>query len=521
MGGMTALLGDCDTGWHIRTGEWIFANHGVPFHDMFSFSKPGAPWLAFDWLSAVVFAWLNGHGGLRTVVLFSVVLLSVTFTLLFRLIRLQSNAILAIAITVLAAVASSIHWMARPHLFTLLFVVLFYGALLKVAGGHTKVAGIPYLVLLPAGMILWTNLHGGFFAGILMVAVFGVGEVSRLVFTGNAEEGPAGWRKARWYFLCAAACLGASLINPYTYRLHLHLVEFLRAPVNANYILEYLSPNFHNSTIAVFEVVLVLAAVAAYWCFSQGHFTEPLLLAMWAHAALLAERNIPIFAIVAAVPVARSMGEWLERLPSSDAAEWLRGLAGRFNRLAASTSETEAVGRWHLICAAAVLLVAAVIWAPNPPKTFRAEFDPSRYPAGALETLRRDPSARIFTDDEWGDYLIWSLYPSHKVFVDGRNDFYGQDFEARFIDVLNVKYDWEKTLGGFGVDTILLPINAPLAGALKQSIRWSVVFDDGVALVFRSAGKHVDSVGSVVNGRAAAAGRSARLQPAPHRPGVG
>ena len=48
------------------------------------------------------------------------------------------------------------------------------------------------------------------------------------------------------------------------------------------------------------------------------------------------------------------------------------------------------------------------------------------------------------------------------------------------------KYGWEKTLGRFGVDTILMPPNSPLAGALKESSRWRVVYDDGIALVFRS-----------------------------------
>ena len=52
---------------------------------------------------------------------------------------------------------------------------------------------------------------------------------------------------------------------------------------------------------------------------------------------------------------------------------------------------------------------------------------------------------------------------------------------------MGVKYGWEKTLGRFGVDTILLPPNAPLTGALKESRNWRVVYDDGVALVFRSA----------------------------------
>ena len=128
-----------------------------------------------------------------------------------------------------------------------------------------------------------------------------------------------------------------------------------------------------------------------------------------------------------------------------------------------------------------------MIYAPHPPRKFRAEFDPKTYPAAALATLRRDPAARIFTHDEWGDYLIWTLYPRQRVFVDGRSDFYGDDFEEKYVEVLKVRYGWEQTLGRFGVDTILLPPNAPLAGALKESSRWRVAYDDGVALVFRPA----------------------------------
>src|SRR5947209_16860333 len=72
LGGANSLLSDCDTGWHIRTGEWILANHRVPATDIFSFSKPGEPWFAWEWLSDVLFARLNAIDGLRAVILFSV-----------------------------------------------------------------------------------------------------------------------------------------------------------------------------------------------------------------------------------------------------------------------------------------------------------------------------------------------------------------------------------------------------------------------------------------------------------------
>src|SRR3954462_864904 len=79
MDGLKTLLGDCDTGWHIRTGEGIVAHHGVPARDIFSYSKAGAPWFAWEWLSDVLFAWIHGAGGLRALAMLSVLLLCTVF----------------------------------------------------------------------------------------------------------------------------------------------------------------------------------------------------------------------------------------------------------------------------------------------------------------------------------------------------------------------------------------------------------------------------------------------------------
>ena len=491
MNGVKTLLGDCDTGWHIRTGEWIIANGWVPVHDVFSFTKPGAPWFAWEWLSDVLFAKLNAFGGLRTVTIFAMLLLCVTFGALFLLVRRKSNAFVAVAITMLAGVDSSIHWLARPHLFTLLFLVLFYAGLELVEEGRTRVLGVPILAVFPVATVLWTNLHGGFFVGALMILAYGGGEVLRGLFSPNTADRQPAWRKAGNYFVSGVACLAASLINPYSYHLHVHMAQYLRDPWNSQHIMEFLSPNFHDSTAIFFEAMLVMAVAAGIWNLRRGRFTEALLIVVWAHGALLAARNIPIFAIVAAPPVAAAMQQWLLRLPDLRVAAWLRAAARKFNRVAEETGQTDAMARWHLVSILGLLLVAAVIYSPHPPKKFRAEFDPTNFPAGALATLRSDPAGRVFTYDQWGDYLIYRLYPDHKVFVDGRSDFYGDDFDDRCSDVLSVKYGWEKTLSSFGVDTILMPPNAPLSGALKESSRWRVVYDDGIALVFRSVSRTV------------------------------
>ena len=58
------------------TGEWILSTHTVPTHDLFSFSKPGQPWFAWEWMSDVLFAVLCGIWGLKGLVLFTAALCS-------------------------------------------------------------------------------------------------------------------------------------------------------------------------------------------------------------------------------------------------------------------------------------------------------------------------------------------------------------------------------------------------------------------------------------------------------------
>src|SRR5271154_1014242 len=86
LSGARTLLGDGDTGWHVRTGEWILAHHQVPYKDFFSFSRPGAPWFAWEWLWDVLFALLHDRWGLAAVVLASIVVICFTNLALFQLV---------------------------------------------------------------------------------------------------------------------------------------------------------------------------------------------------------------------------------------------------------------------------------------------------------------------------------------------------------------------------------------------------------------------------------------------------
>jgi hypothetical protein len=487
MHGAKTLLGDGDTGWHVRTGEWILSHGRVPYTDIFSFTKTGQPWFAWEWLWDVIFAWLHQHWGMATVVVGSTLVIALTSALVFRLAyRKSGNPLIAIALTFLAVASSSIHFLARPHLFTLLFTVVFYTILERVRENRSA----RMLWWLPVLTVLWTNLHGGWFIGVVLIGVYGAGELAGGLFGGEPGAWPAAVKRTLPYAGIAGLCLAASLAGPYTYHLHVHIWEYLTDTFQREHIQEMLPISFQNPASRYLEILLLVGGGACFWHLRRKRFTECLLLVLFAHAALIASRNIPIFGIVAAPVLALAVAEWFQTLEDAPVSAWLRNLARGLRSLGSSMSGMEGLWRTHLVSAAGLVLVTAILYAPSPPANFRARFDAKEFPAKALASLGDSAvQSRIFTLDQWGDFLIYKLYPRNQVFIDGRSDFYGSKFVQRYLDIVSVNYNWQRYLNEYGVDTVMLPTEAPLAGALKESSRWHVVYDDGDAIVFRTGAR--------------------------------
>ncbi len=482
MDGAKRMLGDGDTGWHVRTGEWIMQHGSVPHSDPFSYTKFGQPWYAWEWLWDLAFAWLHRYGGMAAVVLASILVLSLTFALLFRLVlRTCPNVVIAFAVTFAATAGSTLHWLARPHLFTLLCVVIFCDLLERVRQGRTRLLGV-----LPLLMIVWTNLHGGFFVGIVLIGCYAAGELVAWLIDQDRERARAALLRSRPLLLTVMLCAAATLVNPYFYRLHVHMWTFLTGSFHLRYINEYQPTQFQNNLAIWYEPLVLLGVAAAVWCISRRRFAQAFMVAGWLHLALFSVRNLPIYLLVAAPVVAMMLQDVLKRVAAAPLASWVGRSVRAFESYAEEFGAGDRLPRVYLASVAGFLAMAAVFYAPAPPSKFRAEYDPKLYPAAALKVLRGSEQSRsIFTDDEWGDYLIYRLYPQQKVFVDGRFDLYGEKFTEKYIDLLNAKYGWEQTLKTYGVDTVLLRIDTPLTGALKETSRWRPIYDDGIAIVFR------------------------------------
>ena len=80
----TSLLSDGDTGWHIRTGEYVLANWTFPRQDLFAFTMEGRTWFAWEWLADVIFALAHSVAGLAGISFLGGIVIAATAAGLFR-----------------------------------------------------------------------------------------------------------------------------------------------------------------------------------------------------------------------------------------------------------------------------------------------------------------------------------------------------------------------------------------------------------------------------------------------------
>ena len=499
LGGVSFLLGDGDTGWHLRTGQWILRNGRVPTTDLFSYTKPNAPWFAWEWLWDVMFGWLHLHFGMPAVILGSLFLICTVSSLVYLFARKMSgNPVIAMAVTLAGAVASSVHWLARPHLVSLLFVLIFAATLESADAGRFR-----RLWLLPLLTVLWANLHGGFFVGVVLIGIYAAGQVCAALLEPKRLDRQAAWIRSGRFAITAGACAAASLVNPYGYHLHAHIYQYLTEKYHFDRITEFQSLNFHHPSAPYLALLMMAGVAGAFWHLARRRYTWSLLLLSWAWLALIAARNIPIFVICAAAPIAVALTEMLRSLTVARLAPWLGKSARSIERFADEMSVLDMPWRAQLASAGALALLVVLCYAPATRAAMGAEYSPKRFPTAAVKMLSAAGSSRrIFTTDTWGGYLIYRLYPQTRVFVDGRSDFYGPEFGEGWIRIIDIKQGWQHQLEQYGVNTVLLPSEAHLTGALRESRNWRLVYEDGTSAIFYALaeGGFQDSNGSLADG---------------------
>jgi hypothetical protein len=481
------LLGDAGIGWHIRTGELIRSTHSIPRVDPFSSIMQGKPWFAWEWLYDFVVGVIHGWAGLNGVVLFTAVTIALTFALVFRMMVARGAHLpVAIGVLLLALAASTIHFLARPHVLSWLLLAVWFGLLERFeAEGRWQQLG-----WLPALLLLWVNVHGGFLMGL---ALLGISFASALLSGWTARNGAdkaAARSRAKALAVAGIACGAVTLANPYGYQLHVHIYRYLSDRFLMDHIDEFLSPNFHGLAQRCFAGLVLLTVIATAGTRKKITLSQLLVILFAIYTGLLAARNIPTSSILLALVVAPQISVILKEMAGTrEVAEGWRSGVARFERFSARMVSLDSGLSGNLWSAAAVLLLAWVCAHQGRlerAQVMDAHFDDKRFPVQAADVLASAGGGEpLFCPDRWGGYLIYRLYPQTLVAVDDRHDLYGSEFLKRYLKIVHGEPGWEDGLNEMHASQVLVPADSTVVSLLSDSSHWTVAYRDGTAVLFK------------------------------------
>ncbi len=484
---------DGDPGRHIRVGETIL-ERGLFYHDPFSFTRPGAAFVPYEWLSEVLAALSVRAAGLPGLLVLTGTVLALTYAVVARTLLRRGVSAVGTAVTLLFAMAiGSIHWHARPHVYTMLGAAVLIALVDRAAaadgaGGTRGSRAAAWSVAWPTVLLFaaWANLHGGFLYGLCVLAAVVVGDRLEMLAAPGADRGQ--WRRVleRHAVMLGAAAAG-TLLTPSGPRLIAHTVGYLRDTYLINITGEYSSPDFHSLQFALVVIVLVVLALALLP--RRPRFPVLALVVLNLAFSLSAVRNLPLFAIVVLPLIAAE----LERAWRGQVAG-VPGVAGRALRMALRPGRPGAARlgpAWPLIAAAAMLLLARRAERAAPPDgryaagkvLFPTTFSPTEFPVRAVREARRAGlTGRLFSEFHWGGFLLYA-WPEQRVFIDGQTDFYGDSLTREFLAMRDLKPGWRARFSAWRIGVAVVPTRSPIADALAHEPGWRLVHCDTTAAV--------------------------------------
>ncbi len=355
----------------------------------------------------------------------------------------------------------------RPQTFSLLLFVLLYASL------EGALSRPRWLLVPPAILAVWVNVHGGFPVGLALVGCFVLA-----VALGTRRAG----RVAPWA-LCLAACVAATLANPYGWRVYEYVLLTSRT-ASGRRIDEWLPPGLDLLTgkVWVLSVLLLLGLFA--W---TGRRADGDRVRAWLDVCL-----IGCF-LPAACGSVRMVAWWL----LISAPLLAERLADVWPRLRREEDDRPTVGATVAVAGLLAAMVLSLPWLEGcnpvlarPGRAHRVESD---LQAVADRLAAEPPGGRIFTRFSWGEYLGWSLAGRCTVFMDGRIEIFPDEVWAQYNAVVRGRADWEEILDGYRVDYLLLDAagyHQALLPLVERSPAWRQVLRQGDGVLFARRASH-------------------------------
>jgi hypothetical protein len=467
---LSGNIADPDLWGYLAFGKLFWETGHFPFHDVFTFVPTHNLWIYHEWLTGIIFYPLYknlGGPGLQIIRYGSglAIMGLIYFTARQRGSSPLAAFLLLLTIDCILLIGFS---PVRAQIFTYLFFTLTL-YLLETAKKNRNWLRLGLLIPI---QILWCNLHGGFLAGLGLLILYAVGEALS--------------RRPFWPYVVALLLSGlATLINPYGLQYWSYIIYAITVPRHE--LTEwiplyqcYQDGIIKGNELIYFLAILVFAVSIMIWA-RWREVTAILALAVTLFLGLQHARHIVFFMILMGAYLAVPLTSYLEAL--------------KFNPKILLAFQQ--IG-WRIptLAGLGIVIMYSLNFISQEPFKLKIPSKPAYedgvkiyYPVNAVKYIQAERlTGNLLTDYDWGNYLLWMLYPQCKVALDGRfESVYPVQVTNEYFDFLFGRANWQHFLDKYFPDMILLKIPSKTYDLINRDPKWrQVYFDSGSALLVRN-----------------------------------
>jgi hypothetical protein len=461
-------IADPDIWWHLRNAEYLFQNHQLPRHDLYSFTVAGAPWINHEWLAEVPYYLAWRAWGVAGVNATTLVVIEVIFLGLLYLCYQESGHFKAsIAACCFCTFLAKVSYGPRTILFGYLYLVI----LLIILQRFRRKGDAP-LWLVPPLFCLWINTHGSWSLGLILFSIIVAAGLLKKGW-GLVDAEPWSPSQFRKLVVTGLASVAALFVNPFGGRLVWYPFDLaFRQKLNISHVAEWISVDFHDLRGKLVLVLLITLFLTALLRRRRWTAVEVALLLFALYSGLTYIRFLFLLAIVAAPLLAKLLDFVPHYRPEVD--------TPLINAL--------------VIC----LMIGGMVyyW----PSTAQLQSTVAeQYPTKAVPFLRTHPPAGPMLNAYlWGGYLELNDR-NLKTFVDSRVDIFEYAGVLQdYLDLLGLKQP-KTILDKYKIRYVLFPHSEPLTYVLEHDPEWKEVYSDELSVLL----ERVD--GAALGGTAEAA----------------
>jgi len=317
-------------------------------------------------------------------------------------------------------------------------------------------------------MLFWVNLHGGFIIAFIVTGIYLFGNAVKAILSDKNKK--LLWMKnMKFLGLTMIVCLIIACINPHGYQILLYPFKVMSSTLILNHVTEFLPSTFYRLMPFTYLLYLMITALAISKL--RMNIIEALLIILFTHMALYSVRFIPLFAVISAPMILKHADRlFVESRWKSNM--FLKNISKRIDAISVCSK----VHIWPLVS-----LLIVITLSLNGRIAY--SFDSTIKPVDAVEFLKRDRlPGKVFNEREFGDYIIYALWPKYKVFMTA--EIYSEEILKEYLRIVEIAPGWNEVLNKYKINWIIHNTNSPLSNLLLEREDWKIIYADKVASIF-------------------------------------